>query len=110
MPYLPGFHAIHFWISQSILVNPMQFLWMVFENLSKSISGHCVFFKRYIKSIQDSVFTVWLDKLRIRYCLECDAGKANNRVTGSDRGSCHPLPASSSAHQWESSNRIDTAN
>ena len=41
MPYLLRFHAIHFWNPRSILVNPMQVLWMVFEILLRSFSGNC---------------------------------------------------------------------
>jgi len=41
MPCLRGFHAIHFKNPLSILINPIKFLWMVFEILLKLISGHC---------------------------------------------------------------------
>ena len=41
MPYLLGFHAIHFWNPWSILINPVLVLLMLFEILFKIASALC---------------------------------------------------------------------
>ena len=59
MPYLLGFHAIHFWNPWRILINPGYVLFLGPEILSKTALAYCLYLGLYSKiyGSKDMIFT-----------------------------------------------------